>query len=178
MRRVNAAVVGVKNRTFEVSTLVFSHEQRVLDQARAHVICDRKAHQPAGVTVNDRGQVHIRPILNWQIGDIPDIELVRLVSGELPADKVREHCLGFVRHGGGDLAFLCVSEQLQRSHDPGNPLVVRKVMADLVFEFSRDSFGPITATVSGEYSLDLDPKNSVAEQAFFTREGGAFPFVI
>ena len=51
-------------------------------------------------------------------------------------------------------------------------------MADLVFEFSRDSFGPITATVSGEYSLDPSAEHSVVEQAFLTREGGFFPFVI
>ena len=49
------------------------------------MVCDSKADQPAGIAINDCGQVHIRPIRDRQVGNVPDIELVRLVGGELDA---------------------------------------------------------------------------------------------
>nr|CAA48851.1 unnamed protein product [Corynebacterium glutamicum] len=166
MRSVNTSVIRVKDRPRQASALALSHQQRVLHQGGTHVICDRKAHQPAGIAVNDRSQVHIRPISNRQVRDVPDVHLIWLISGELPADKVRKHCLGFIRHSGGDLAFLCVAKQLQRAHHPSDPLVIYGVMIHLVFEFSGDPLGPITTIFGGEDSLDSSPEDRVGHEAF------------
>ncbi len=105
MRSVNTAVVGVENGSLQAAALAFRHEQGILDQARAHVVRDREANQPAGETVDDRGQVHIRPISNRQIRNVPDVHLIRLLSGEFPAHQIREHRFLLFRHCGGDLAF-------------------------------------------------------------------------
>ena len=48
----------------------------------------------------------------------------------------------------------------------------------LVFKFSGNPLGTITATFGSEDSLDPGAKNSVVEQAFLTCGSGAFPFVI
>ncbi|BAC17176.1 conserved hypothetical protein [Corynebacterium efficiens YS-314] len=87
-----------------------AHQQCVLDQAGPHVIGDRKAHQPAGIAVDDGGQVHIRPIRDRQVSDVPDVHLIRLVGGEFPAHQVREHWFLLIGDCGGDLAFLCIAE--------------------------------------------------------------------
>lgn len=137
MRGVNAAVIRVKNRPSQASTLVFGHEQCVLDQAGAHVIRDGKADQPAGIAINDRRQVHIRPIRNRQVRNIPNVELVRLVSGELPAHQIREHRLLMIRHGGDDLAFLGVTKQFELTHDPRNSLVVHRFMTGAVAKLGQ-----------------------------------------
>lgn len=79
---VDTAMVGMEDRTGEAATLVLRGLQGFLHQAGAHVIGDREAHEPTRVAVDDRGQVHVRPVGDWQIRDVPDVDSVLLVGGE------------------------------------------------------------------------------------------------
>lgn len=76
-----------------------------MNQASAHMIRNCKAHQPAGIAINHGSQVHIRPTLNRQIRNVPNVELIWLVGSELPSDQVRKHWLFLIRNSRGDLAF-------------------------------------------------------------------------
>ncbi len=176
-RRVDTAVIRVKNCVLQTSTLALRHHQGVLDQGGTHVIGDREAGQPARETIDDGREVHIRPIGNRQVGDVADVDLVRCRGGEPPADEIREHRFFPFGHSGGDLAFLGVSDQLQGAHDPGDFLGVARGCSRVVVEFSGDAFRPVAATLPGEHGLDPCAENSVAEQAFVPGGGGVLPLV-
>lgn len=77
------------------------------------MIRDRKTHQPAGIAISNRGQVHIRPIRNRQVGNVTDIDLIGCWSGEVTANQIGQYRLFLIRLGCGDLAFVCVSKQFQ-----------------------------------------------------------------
>lgn len=160
-------MVRMKNRTLQAPTLALGHEQRVLHQGSTHVIRDRKTHQPARIAINDRSQVHIRPIRNRQIRNISDVEAVWLLLGEFSAHRIRKHCPSFVRDSGGDLAFLGVAEQLQGAHDPGDALVIDWALIRLVFELRGDAFGTVTAIFGSEDSLDPGTEDRVRHKSFF-----------
>ena len=108
------------------------------------------------------------PIRDRQIGNVADIELVWLVGGEFPAHQVRKHRGLLIRDGGGDLAFLRVSEKLQGLHDPCDPLVVHRSLIILVFEFSRDPFRTITTAFGGEDRLDPSTEDRIGHETFST----------
>ena len=178
MGSVDTAMVRVKNCVVETSALALGHHQGVLDQGSTHVIGDREAYQPAGETVDDRGQVHIRPVRNRQVRDIADVDLVRCRGGEFPPHQVRKHRLPPIRDSRGDLAFLRVANQLQRAHDPGDFLVIDRTAGRIVVELRRDAFGAVAAAFCGEHGLDPCAEDRVAEQTFLSHGGGVFPFVV
>ena len=178
MGSVDTAMVRVKNCVVETSVLALGHHQGVLDQGRTHVIGNREADQPAGETVDDRGQVHIRPVRDRQVRDIADVDLVRCRGGEPPADEIRKHRLPPIRDSRGDLAFLGVANQLQRAHDPGDFLVIDRTAGRVVVELRRDAFGAVAAAFCGEHGLDPCAEDRVAEQALCPGGGGVSPFVI
>ena len=83
-----------------------------------------KAYKPARTTIQYCRQIHVRPVNNRQVGDVPNIKLVRLFGVELAAYKVCEHMSALSPHGGFYSSSPGIPVKAYILHDPGHMLVV------------------------------------------------------
>ena len=94
-----AAPVGVMDQSRRRATGEQRHLQRLHGEVRPQVIGKRPAHHPAGIDVQQDGQI-VPALGGWQVGDITYPELVGGFSTKVPLDQVRGRNSGRVARGG------------------------------------------------------------------------------
>ena len=140
LRGIDTAVIRVKNRPVKATSDPVSHREGFFDQLGAHVVGDCETGQLPRIAVDDRGQVHIRPVRDRQVRDIADVDLVRFLRGEPAFQKVRELRRTFRGHSGLHPAFPGVVDKAHLPHQPGSVLVIETVTI---------------APVAGEIGVDM-----------------------
>jgi hypothetical protein len=117
-------VVAVKDRPGQAAAGQVGGGECLLDELGAHVLRDRPTGQAPAGAVDDGGQVKVRPVGQRQVGDVPDVALIRRLGGEVPLEQVGHRLIRGLGHGGADLALLDVAADTGHAHHPRDPLVV------------------------------------------------------
>lgn len=69
----------------------------------------------SGTAVDDRGQVEIAAVGQRQVGDVPDVDAVRRLGGEVAPEQVGHRALGGLGDRGADLAASAVAVDAVRA---------------------------------------------------------------
>lgn len=99
----------------------------LLDQGRAHVVGDRPPDHPAGVHVDDGGQIQEFPVPTRQVGDVTAIDLMAGLGGELAFHEVVEDACPPVLDRGLPGFTQVHADGVALPHEPFHALVVDRL---------------------------------------------------
>ena len=134
------------------------------------MINDRKPRQLPRIAVDNRGQVHIRPVHDRQVRDVADVDRVRPVRSEPALQQIRKPRGPFTRRRRFHPAFPGETKKAHLPHQPGGALVIETAaLAPVVDGIGVDrrshSFRAVAAVLGVEGGLDLRSQHRVIDEA-------------
>ena len=144
------------------------------------MVSNRKSHQPAGITIDHGGKIHIAATGYRQVGNVADEHAIRRRGMKLPANKIWKDTTASICHGGAHATFLREPLDAHSLHDACNAFVIDHRMRPRIRIVQRrgDALSSVESVFLTEHSADTSTENSIVKNLLAARGLCVFPLVI